>query len=254
MVNSFNPVQLSAWRANVDMQYIVSRRRVIDYCTKSEPRSETLKDTFARIVRGLKEGNQSLKAVQKLLIHSVGDRNYSAQETCYNCPCLGPHVTLLSSAWMVIQHHDRATAPSILDHYTARPAAPHLDSITLLEFVRQFTMPKELGAEPNRRSKKVVVIARPYCKPFHQVSELLAGYETYYAEAYAEFLQTENIPPSLEEDIFCLQQLQASQDTTKNEVTDFMYLVLVIYLPISAILSLELTNTLVCLFTGGGRE
>ena len=29
MVNSFNPVQLSAWRANVDMQYIVSRRRVI---------------------------------------------------------------------------------------------------------------------------------------------------------------------------------------------------------------------------------
>ena len=26
MINSFNPVQLSAWRANVDMQYIVSRR------------------------------------------------------------------------------------------------------------------------------------------------------------------------------------------------------------------------------------
>ena len=34
MVNSFNPNQLSAWRANVDMQYIVSHRRVIDYCTK----------------------------------------------------------------------------------------------------------------------------------------------------------------------------------------------------------------------------
>lgn len=26
LINSFNPVQLSAWRANVDMQYIVSRR------------------------------------------------------------------------------------------------------------------------------------------------------------------------------------------------------------------------------------
>ena len=82
MLNSFNPVQLSAWRANVDMQYIVSRRRVIDYCTKyvtkSEPKSETLKDTFTWIMRGLKDGNQSLKAVQKLLIHSVGDRDYSA--------------------------------------------------------------------------------------------------------------------------------------------------------------------------------
>ena len=43
IVNSFNPVQLSAWRTNVDMQYIVSRRKVIEYCTKyvtkSEPRS-----------------------------------------------------------------------------------------------------------------------------------------------------------------------------------------------------------------------
>ena len=29
MINSFNPVQLSAWRANVDMQYIVSRKRVL---------------------------------------------------------------------------------------------------------------------------------------------------------------------------------------------------------------------------------
>ena len=45
MVNSFNPVQLPAWRANVDMQYIVSRRRVIEYCTKyvtkSEPQSQS---------------------------------------------------------------------------------------------------------------------------------------------------------------------------------------------------------------------
>ena len=77
MINSFNPIQLSAWRANVDMQFIVSRRRVIDYCTKyitkSEPRSESLKETFTKIVRSLKDGNRSLKAVQKLLIHTVGD-------------------------------------------------------------------------------------------------------------------------------------------------------------------------------------
>ena len=28
MIYSFNSIQLSAWRANVDMQYIVSRNRV----------------------------------------------------------------------------------------------------------------------------------------------------------------------------------------------------------------------------------
>jgi len=31
LLNSFNPVQLSAWRANVDMQYCVSRHKVIKY-------------------------------------------------------------------------------------------------------------------------------------------------------------------------------------------------------------------------------
>lgn len=41
MVNSFNPAQLSAWRANIDMQYIVSRRKVIEYCTKYVTKSES---------------------------------------------------------------------------------------------------------------------------------------------------------------------------------------------------------------------
>ena len=48
LVNSYNPVQLSPWRANVDMQYCLSRSKVINYCakyaTKSEPRSQSLKE------------------------------------------------------------------------------------------------------------------------------------------------------------------------------------------------------------------
>lgn len=69
MINSFNPIQLSAWRANVDMQFIVSRQRVINYCTKyvtkSEPRSETLKETFTKIVKSLKDGNQITQGCSK---------------------------------------------------------------------------------------------------------------------------------------------------------------------------------------------
>ena len=53
MINSFNPVQLSPWLANVHMQYIVSRCRVIEYCTKditkSEPQSQPLKEVFTTI-------------------------------------------------------------------------------------------------------------------------------------------------------------------------------------------------------------
>ena len=108
--------------------------------------------------------------------------------------------------------------------------------MTLLEFAQQYTMPRELGAQPNRRNKKVVVITRPYCPPdpagpkyeqycqqslmkhksFHQLTDLLAGHST-YTEAYATFLQTENVPVSLEEDIFRLQQHQ-QQENAANEV------------------------------------
>lgn len=133
MINSYNPVQLSAWRANVDMQLIVSRRRVIDYCTKyvtkSEPRSETLKDTFTRIVRSLKDGNRSLKAVQKLLAHTVGNRDYSTQETCHILLQLPMYkashefiVLGLDGSRAVeehVQQDSRVTALSILDHYLA---------------------------------------------------------------------------------------------------------------------------------------
>ena len=49
MVNSFNPVQLSVWRANVDMRYIVSRRKVIEYCTTRVERCVRFRVTRAEV-------------------------------------------------------------------------------------------------------------------------------------------------------------------------------------------------------------
>lgn len=40
LLNSFNPVQLSAWHANVDMQYCVSHCKVVEYVTKYATKSE----------------------------------------------------------------------------------------------------------------------------------------------------------------------------------------------------------------------
>ena len=139
MINSFNPVQLSAWLANVDMQYIVSRQRVLQYCTKyvtkSEPRSQSLKEIFTTIVRGLREGNSSLKAVQKLLFNTVGERDYFVQETCHlllQLPMFKASrdfIILSLDGSRAVEDHleegQRATALSIVDHYT-------WDDLTLL--------------------------------------------------------------------------------------------------------------------------
>uniref|UniRef100_A0A1X7TJF5 Uncharacterized protein n=1 Tax=Amphimedon queenslandica TaxID=400682 RepID=A0A1X7TJF5_AMPQE len=169
MLNSFNPIQLTSWRANVDMQYIVSKNRVVQYCTKyvtkSETRSQSLKDIFANIARSLKDGNRSLKAVQKLLINTFGERDYSAQETChlllqlpmYKASRSFTNLSLDGSRGVenTAQEGERVTAHSVLDHYISRPSTTHFNSITLLDFTRQYTMPKELGTEPKKRSKEV---------------------------------------------------------------------------------------------------
>ena len=87
-MNSFNLVQLSAWRANVDIQYNVSCHKVIEYCakyaTKCEPHSQPLREIFTAFVRNFKKDSTSLKAMQKLLINSVGERDLSPQETCHH--------------------------------------------------------------------------------------------------------------------------------------------------------------------------
>lgn len=193
MLNSFNHIQLSAWRANVDMQYIVSRRKVIEYCTKyvtkSEPRSQSLKEVFTTIVRSLKDGNTSLKAVQKLLISSVGETDYSAQETCHlllQLPMFKASrdfiVLGLDGSRAVqdrLEEKQCATTPSIVDHYISRPTSAPFQNMTLLEFARQYTMPKRVGGQPSQRGKQVIVIVRPYCSP----DPSSANYEQYCCQS-----------------------------------------------------------------------
>ena len=249
MINSFNPVQLSAWRANVDMQYIVSRHRVLQYCSKyvikSEPRSQSLKEIFTTIVRSLREGNTSLKAVQKLLINTVGERDYSAQETCHLLLQLPMFKTSrdfiilsLDGSRAVEDHLEEgqcATALSIVDHYMGRPQSPHFNSMTLLEFAQQYSMPKTLGTQPNARSRRIVIIPRPYVssdpagekyeqycrqslmqhKPFRQMNDLLTGYDT-YIDAYAAFLQSGQLPSCLEDDMYRLLRLLQDNDVTED--------------------------------------
>ena len=99
-------------------------------------------------------------------------------------------------------------------------------NMTLLHFVQRYIMPREFDSEPSKKRKKVVVIVRPYCSPdphdpkyeyycqqklmlhvpFRHQSELLGNNDSFTA-AYANFLQSSNIPSSLEDDIHQLEQL-----------------------------------------------
>ncbi len=251
LINSHNPIELYAWRANVDIQYCISRRKVIEYCakyaTKCEFRSQSLQAVYKTIVRDIKEEDTSLKVVQKLLINTAGDRDYSAQETCHLLLQLPMYrasqdfvVLSLDGSRAVqerLQEDESATVPSGVDHYMSRPATPEFESMTLLHFIQQYTLPKNIGAQPIRRSKSVVVIIRPYCPPdpdgskyeaycrqklmlyqsFRQQQTLMAGFDTYTA-AYANFLQSGNVPH-----IYQLEQqaaLHTEGDSNDDELND----------------------------------
>ena len=189
MVNSYNPVQLSAWRANVDMQYIVSRRRVIEYCTKyvtkSGPRSQSLKEVFTTIVRSLKEGNNSLKAVQKLLINSVGERDYSAQETCHLLLLLPMFkssrdfiVLSLDGSRAVedrLQQEQRATALSIIDHYMQRPDSSQFNDITLFGVCQAVLYTKDPGIPGASTLSSYHVHTAPLILPVPSMSSTAAS-------------------------------------------------------------------------------
>ena len=256
LINSYNPVQLSAWRANVDMQYCISRCKVIEYvakyATKTEPRSIPLKDIYANIIRNLNETDTSLKVVHKLLINSIGERDYSSQETCHLL--LQLPLTISSREYTILsldgsrqiqtqpQHsanNTHVTISSTLDHYITRPTTPLFQHMKLLHFAQSYNMPHRNTSEPTKRRKKNIVIVRPYyshdpngpnfeqyCsqklmlhKPFHHLDELKGDFSS-FAEAYHAFLQSATVPPSLEEDIARLQQLhqQMDNDDDNNEV------------------------------------
>ena len=143
-----------------------------------------------------------------------------------------------------LEEGQSATALSIVDHYMGRPNSAHFNSMTLLEFARQYSIPKILGAEAIHRSRRVVVIPRPYIspdpasgryeqycrqslmqhKPFRQMDDLLSGYDN-YIDAYTSFLQSGDIPPCLEDDMYCLLQLSqiSQEDTDDTEVSLSLY-------------------------------
>ena len=132
-----------------------------------------------------------------------------------------------------LEEGQRATALSIVDHYMGRPDSPQFNTMTLLEFARQYSMPKTLGAEPSRRTKRIVVIPQPYvssdpagdkyeqyCRHslmqhqcFRQMDD---GYDN-YIDAYAAFLQSGHIPPCLEDDMYRLMQHTQNTDDSIDD-------------------------------------
>ena len=79
----FNCLHGMLMRTYSTLSHVTVLQYYSKYVTKSEPRSHSLKEISTSIVCILQQCNTSLKAVQNLFINTVGERDYSAQETCH---------------------------------------------------------------------------------------------------------------------------------------------------------------------------
>ncbi len=250
-LNGYNPVQLSAWRANVDMQMIVSRRRVINYCakyaTKPEPQSKALKSVYGNVLKSLKGDDASaLKVVQKVIISSVGERDFSAQKKCHlllQLPMFraSRDFVVLSLDYSqqlddYFEENECVTVHSPLERYCARPVTPEFANPTLLQFVQRFKTSREVGEGLTCKKKHVVVIVRPcispdpqgpnyeqYCRqkrmlyqPFRKIEQLLSTCYT-HADAYLTYLRSNTFPATLADDILRLEAAERENSNSNTE-------------------------------------
>ena len=91
--------------------------------------------------------------------------------------CLNCHESLLFPALMGPVLLKSALRSN--NHYMRRPNSAPFDNMTLLEFSRQYSMPRTAQSEPSCRNKRMVVIPRPYCSPDPASSE----YEWYCCQS-----------------------------------------------------------------------
>ncbi|KAK3919299.1 ATP-dependent DNA helicase [Frankliniella fusca] len=87
LLNKFIQWVIQLWRANMDATPVLSMgfmlRYIAKYTAKGEKRSATFRELVAAILEDAGEEDSARSVIQKLLIKTVSERDYSAQEVCH---------------------------------------------------------------------------------------------------------------------------------------------------------------------------
>ena len=221
-LNTHQKIQLLGWRDNCDMQVILDYHACVEYlckyAAKGEPRSNTLRNTFNAVVNNLKTSTDPLKVMKKIMIKSLGERDFSSQETMHLLLSLKLH----SSSFQVLpvnldgsrsvkkqikDSNSSCTNDSILDKYAKRAIfqndLPLIMNISFTQFVTlyKFVKNKIVTQEPNVVPRFFLLYYPLYCKyqllkykPWKDSQNDAWNYETpsdtVYVNAWLAFLNS----------------------------------------------------------------
>lgn len=180
-LNNHLQLQLKGWRANYDIHVVIDHYACVEYLTKyaakGEQRSPLWIHAFHSIVQNDDSNTEPQRAIKKVVMKSLGERDYAVQETMHY---LFP-LKLRSSSFRVvpvslngsrracdtasIEEGESCTDYSLLDVYANRKQYDSSENIMNMNFVQFATIYKVINNELTKLSDDVIPRVFPICSP-----------------------------------------------------------------------------------------
>ena len=94
-LNNHQRLQLQGWRRNCDIQVIIDMHACLEYITKyaakGEPKSPVLKQVLNSVIKNVDNTSSPNRLIKKIMMKSLGERDFSAQETMHHLMSLKPY-------------------------------------------------------------------------------------------------------------------------------------------------------------------
>jgi hypothetical protein len=185
LLNAYNAVISTAWRANTDVTVVADRHAVLSYIakyvSKAEVSSLSAEQLITQIAHRLESNTKFRVVAQKLLNRSVGDRDWSAQEVCHlllGCSMYGASRSFTSLGLLEDRsrmtrqmdlealhddddHGDAIEGSDWLDAYYARPANDRFESLSVYTWFKRWEKGRST-APKHKRKDKIVRLWPPY--------------------------------------------------------------------------------------------
>ena len=183
-LNNHQQLQLQGWRANCDIQVVIDHYACVEYLTKyaakGEPRSPILKQAFNSIVQNVDSNTDPHRVIKKVVMKSLGERDYAAQETMHHLLSLKLH----SSSFKVmpvslngsrrvrdtasIDEGESCTDYSLLDVYANREQYDSSQNIINMNFVQFVTTYNVVNNELTKLPENIIPRIFPTYSPNHK--------------------------------------------------------------------------------------
>ncbi|XP_046856025.1 uncharacterized protein LOC124449122 [Xenia sp. Carnegie-2017] len=178
-LNNHQQLQLQGWRANCDIQVVIDHYACVEYLTKyaakGEPRSPLLTQTFNSVVQTVDVNSEPHRAVKKIVMKSLGERDYAAQETMHHLLSLKLHSSSFNvvpvslngsrSVRENVAEGESCTNRSLLDVYANRHEYDSSQDVLTMNFVQFATTYKVVKDKLAKLPENVVPRIFPTYSP-----------------------------------------------------------------------------------------